>query len=257
MTSSNHNNLKSQLEHINLKPFAQNIDDFISRASKERWTVRKIIEEICRIESSERARLSLEIRLRFSGIGRFKPIADFNWDWPRKIDRAIIEQALSLDFIHEGRNLILVGGNGLGKTMIAQNIAYNAVMAGYSALFRSAADVIQNLQCDSPMLRRRRLQTYVRPKLLVIDEVAYLSFDDNAADLLYEVINRRYLNRSIIITTNRPFKDWNQVFPNATCIAALLDRLTHHADVMAIDGDSYRLHESQLEAEQRRRNIKK
>ena len=106
MTSSNHNNLKSQLEHINLKPFAQNIDDFIRRASKERWTARKIIEEMCRIESSERARLSLELRLRFSGIGRFKPIADFNWDWPRKIERAIIEQALSLDFIHEDGNYI-------------------------------------------------------------------------------------------------------------------------------------------------------
>jgi DNA replication protein DnaC len=259
MTSPNttHNSLKSQLERISLKPFANNLDAFIAQASKDRWSARKIIEELCRIESSERARLSLEHRLRFSGIGRFKPIADFDWDWPKKIDRVIIEQTLSLDFIHEGRNLIFIGGNGLGKTMIAQNIAHNAVMAGHSVLFRSAADIIQNLQCDSPMLRKRRLQTYIRPQLLVIDEVAYLSFDDNAADLLYEVVNRRYERKSIIITTNRPFKDWNQVFPNATCIATLLDRLTHHADVTAIDGDSYRLHESQLEADKRRRNIKK
>jgi len=251
-----HNDLKANLERISLKSFAQNIDDFIVRAAKAKWTPRRIIEELCLIESNERARLSFELRLRFSGIGRFKPMADFNWNWPREIDRVIIEQALTLDFIQEGRNLILIGGNGLGKTMIAQNIAYNAVMAGHSVLFRSAADIIQNLQCDSPMLRKRRLQTYVRPKLLVIDEVAYLSFDDNAADLLYEVINRRYESRSIIITTNRPFKDWNQVFPNATCIATLLDRLTHHADVSAIDGDSYRLHESQIEAEKRRKGKK-
>jgi DNA replication protein DnaC len=256
MTSYPKNNdLKSQLEHINLKSFAQNIDDFIALASKDHWPARKIIEELCRIESTERSRLSLELRLRFSGIGRFKPIADFDWNWPRKIDRPIIEQALSLDFLHEGRNIILIGGNGLGKTMIAKNIAYNAVLAGYSAMFRSAADIIRHLQCDSPMLRARRLQSYVRPHLLVVDELAYLSFDDNAADLLYEVVNRRYERRSIVITTNRPFKEWNQVFPNATCISALLDRLTHHVDVTAIDGDSYRLHESQIEAT-KRRNIK-
>ena len=258
MTSPNttHNDLKSNLERISLKSFANNLDDFIARAGKARWPVRKIIEELCHIESDERARLSLEHRLRFSGIGRFKPIADFNWDWPRKIDRPIIEQALSLDFLHEARNLILIGGNGLGKTMIAQNIAHNAVMAGHPVLFRSAADLIQHLQCDSPMLRKRRLQTYLRPHLLVIDELAYLSFDDNAADLLYEVVNRRYERRSILITTNRPFKDWNHVFPNATCIATLLDRLTHHADITVIDGDSYRHYESQIEAAQRR-NIRK
>jgi len=258
MTSADttHNGLKANLERISLKAFANNLDDFIARACKAKWPPRKIIEEICNIESNERARISLEHRLRFSGIGRFKPIADFNWQWPRKIERPIIEQALSLDFIHEGRNLILIGGNGLGKTTIAQNIAHNAVMAGHSVLFRSAADLIQHLQCDSPMLRKRRLQTYVRPCLLVIDELAYLSFDDNAADLLYEVVNRRYEKRSIVITTNRLFKDWNQVFPNATCIATLLDRLTHHADVSVIDGDSYRVHESQIEAD-KRRNIKK
>jgi len=254
MTSSTMNNdLRSNLEHISLKSIAQNLDDFISRATRERWNPRRIIEELCNVESSERSRLSLEHRLRFSGIGRFKPMADFDWNWPGKIDRVIIEQALSLDFISEARNLILIGGNGLGKTMIARNIAYNAVLAGHSVLFRSAADIIQHLQCDSPTLRSRRLQAYVRPRLLVIDELAYLSYDDNAADLLYEVVNRRYERSSIIITTNRPFKEWNQVFPNATCIATLLDRLTHHADATAIDGDSYRVHESQLEAARRRK----
>ena len=250
----NNNNLKSQLEHIGLKSFAQNFNDLVAKAAKDRWPARKILEEVCNVESTERARLSLEHRLRFSGIGRFKPIADFDWNWPKEIDRALIEQALSLDFIHEGRNIILIGGNGLGKTTIAKNIAHKAVLAGHSALFRSAADIIRHLQCDSPILRSRRLQAYVRPKLLIIDELAYLSFDDNAADLLYEVVNRCYERRSIIITTNRPFKDWNQVFPNATCIASLLDRLTHHADITVIDGDSYRHHESQIEAAQRRNN---
>ena len=247
------NDLAARLENISLKSMAQNLNNFITRANENKWNARTILEQICNIEIEERSRISLERRLRGSAIGRFKPIADFDWNWPRKIDRNVISQALSLDFIQEARNLILLGGNGLGKTMVAKNIAHQAVLAGYSVLFRSAADVIQNLQCDSPILRRRRLQTYTRPNLLVIDELAYLSYDDNAADLLYEVVNRRYERNSIIITSNKPFKEWNQVFPNATCIATLLDRLTHHADISVIEGDSYRLHESKIESERRRK----
>jgi DNA replication protein DnaC len=250
------NDLAARLVNINLRATAQNLNDFIAGASEKQWHTRKILEEICNIEIAERSRVSLERRLRASGIGRFKPIADFDWNWPRKIDRDIIAQALSLDFIRESRNLILIGGNGLGKTMITKNIAYQAVLAGHSVIFRSAADIVQNLQCDSPMLRKRRLQAYTRTSLLAIDEFAYLSYDDNAADLLYEVVNKRYEKNSIIITTNRPFKDWNQVFPNATSIATLLDRLTHHADVSVIEGSSYRLHESKIEAERRRKDYK-
>jgi len=247
------NDLVAYLEQIGLKAVAQNLDDFIARATKGRWSPRLLLEELSQIESRERARLSLEHRLRFSGIGRFKPVADFDWNWPKKIERDVMERALTLDFIQEHRNLILLGRNGLGKTMIAKNIAYAAVMAGYSVLFRTAAKLIEDLQCDSPQLRRRRIQTYARPHLLCIDELAYLSYDDNAADLLYEVINRRYEEGSVVITTNRAFKEWNQVFPNATCIATLLDRLTHHADATVIEGESYRVHESEQEAAARRK----
>ena len=253
VSSQTNNDLAARLAGISLKSLAQNLDDFLARAAKNHWPARNVLDELCNIEINERSSLSLQRRLRFAGIGRFKPIADFDWNWPRKIDRDIISQALSLDFIHEARNIILLGGNGLGKTMIAKNIAHAAVLAGHSVLFRSAADIIHNLQCDSPMLRRRRLQAYSSPHVLVIDELAYLSYDDNAADLLYEVVNRRYERSSIIITTNREFNDWNQVFPNATSITALLDRLTHHADITAIEGDSYRVHESKLESATRRK----
>lgn len=124
----------------------------------------------------------------------------------------MIERALTLDFIAEARNLILIGANGLGKTLLAKNIAYAAVTAGHSVLFRTASD------------------------------------------LLYEVVNRRYERGSILITTNRAFKDWNAVFPNATCIATLLDRLTHHADITLIEGRSYRVRESELESLARKKS---
>jgi DNA replication protein DnaC len=143
-----------------------------------------------------------------------------------------------------------VGRNG--KTMIAQNIAHAAVLAGHTVLFRPAAALLAELHRPSPEGRRRKLRGYDNVGLLRIDEVGYFSFD-KAADLLYEVVNRRYERKPVILTTNRPVKEWNEVFPNATCIVTLLDRLLHHADVTAIEGDSYRMRESEQESAARRR----
>ncbi len=253
----NPNELTQELARLGFYCLAGELDDFLARAIKGRWDPRTLIEEMARREATEKARRSLERRLRCARIGRFKPMADFDWNWPEKIDRPLIERALTLDFIREGRNLILLGANGLGKTMITKNIAHAAVLAGHSVLFRTASDLLDDLQSDSPLLLRRRLKKYARPALLCIDEIGYLSYDTHAADLLYEVINRRYEHRSILITTNRAFKNWNLVFPNATSIVSLLDRLTHHADVSLIQGQSYRRRESELEAAQRRSLKKK
>jgi DNA replication protein DnaC len=212
-----------------------------------------MLEELTRAETAERARRSLERRVRLSGVKRFKPMADFDWSWPTKIERALIERALTLDFLAEARNLVLMGSNGLGKTMIAQNICHQAVLAGHSVLFRSAAGLLEDLHRQTPEGRRRKLRAYGNVGLLCLDEVGYLSADDKAADLLFEVINRRYERKPLIITANRPFQEWNQVFPNASCIVTLLDRLVHHADVTVLEGKSYRLRESEQETAARRK----
>jgi DNA replication protein DnaC len=245
--------LAAQLRQIGLKTIPENLDDFLARATKGRWSPRLLLEELGRAETQERSRRSLERRLRRSTLRSFKPMADFNWSWPTKLERDVIERALTLDFLHEARNLSLLGRNGLGKTMIAKNICQAAVLAGSSVMFREAAAIIEDLQGETAEGRRRKLRQYGNVGLLCIDEVGYLTFDDRAADLLYEVVNRRYERRSVIVTTNRAFKEWNQVFPNATCIATLLDRLLHHAEVTVLEGDSYRVRESEQEAAARRR----
>jgi DNA replication protein DnaC len=248
------NNLAQRLAALGFRLIAEILNDFIARATTGQWSPLKTLEEIARLEGQDKARRGLERRLSRARIGRFKSMADFDWSWPEKIDRGLIESALSLEFIKEGRNLIFLGSNGLGKTLIVKNIAHAAVLAGNSVLFRTAAELLDELDCDSPELRRRRLVKYTRPTLLCIDELGYLSYDDHAADLLYHVVNPRYeANRSIVLTTNLAFKQWNTVFPNATCIATLLDRLTHHADVTLIEGKSYRVRESENEADARRK----
>jgi DNA replication protein DnaC len=247
------NSLASQLQQIGLRAVPVGLDDFLARATKSRWSPRQILEQLAQNEAADRSRRSLERRLRLCGVKAFKPMADFDWTWPISIERDVIERALTLDFLSEARNLVVVGANGLGKTMIAQNVCHAAVLAGSSVLFRSAPALLEELHRQSPEGRRRKLRGYANVGLLCIDEVGYLSFDDKAADLLYEVVNRRYERKPLIVTTNRPFKEWNEVFPNATCIATLLDRLLHHADVTLIEGDSYRVRESELETAARRK----
>src|SRR6202140_2100199 len=252
-TTAPNGSLSTQLQQLGLRALPAQLDDFLGRAAKARWSPHQILEQMAQAELAERLRRSLEQRLRCSGIKKFKPMVDFEWSWPTKIEREVIERALTLDFLPEGRNLVLIGRNGLGKTMIAQNICHAAVLAGYSVLFRSAAALLEELHRQTPEGRRSKLRTYTNVGLLCVDEVGDLSFDDKAADLLYEVVNRRYERKPVILTTNRPFKEWNEIFPNATCIVTLLDRLLHHADVTAIEGDSYRMRESEQETAARRR----
>jgi DNA replication protein DnaC len=245
--------LADALAAIGLRAVAAGLEDLLARATRSRLSPAALLEEAVRIELSERARRGLERRMSDARLGRFKPMADFDWSWPKKIDRDLIEQALSLAFITERRNVALVASNGLGKTMIAKNIAHAAVLAGHTVLFRTASELLTDLSCDSPQRRRSRLAFYARPDLLCVDEVGYLSYDDRAADLLFEVVTRRYENRSILVATNLAFRDWTTIFPNATCLMTLLDRLLHHADVAVMEGDSYRAFEGTKERETRRR----
>lgn len=250
---TNSNDLASRLVKIGLRSTAESLDDLIARASKNRWSSMQLLEEIAHSELENKANRNFAYRLYLARLGRYKSMADFDWNWPKKIDRTLIERALTGDFIPEARNLVLMGANGLGKTMIAKNIAYNALAAGHTVLFRNASELIADLSCDSPAQRRNKLNLYGRVRLLCIDEIGYLSYDANAADLLYEVVNRRYERGSILLTTNRSFKEWNAVFPHATSIATMVDRLVHHADIFMIEGSSFRLRDSEAEAAQRRK----
>ena len=205
-------------------------------------------------EEAERARRSLERRLRCAHIGRFKPLADFDWGWPLQCDQGAFAELMELSFLRDAGNAILVGPSGLGKTTIAQNIAHQAVLHGYTVRFTTAGQLLGELaSLDSDSALRSRLHLYAAPSLLVIDEVGYLSYSNRHADLLFELISRRYEDKSTLVTTNRPFAEWHEVFPNAACVVSLVDRLVHNAEIIAIDGESYRLKEAKERSEQRAR----
>lgn len=205
-------------------------------------------------EQGERQRRSLERRLRSARLGAFKPLCDFDWQWPKKIDRSAVEELCALDFVADTANVVLIGPNSTGKTTIAKNLAHLALLAGHTARFTTASAMLNDLAAqDSAAALNRRLRHYCRPTLLVCDEIGYLSYDSRYADLLFEVVTRRYQQRSTIITTNKPFAEWNQVFPNAASVVTIVDRLVHKAEIITIEADSYCLKEAKERAAQKAR----
>ena len=196
-------------------------------------------------EQVVRKQRGLERRLRSAKIGKFKPLVDFDWQWPDKIDQQAVHEFMQLEFLNDATNLILIGSNGVGKSTIAQNLAYQTAIQGHSVVFTSAANMLNDLAGqDGDLALGRRLKYYAQPKLLVIDEMGYLSYSNRHADLLFEIVSRRYEKNSTIVTTNRPFSEWGEVFPNAACVVSLIDRLIHHSEILSIEGGSYRMKEA-------------
>ena len=237
--------LADALRAIGLAYTADELDDLVALATKRRWGATQVLEHVVEAEQRERAKRSLERRVGQSKLGGFKPITDFDWAWPKRIDREAVDAAVRLDFLGDARNVVLIAPQGLGKTMIAQNIVHAALLAGHTALFITASQLLLDLGAqESARALDRRLRYYTSRPLLCIDEIGYLSYDARNADLLFQVVSRRYERKSLVLTTNLAFTDWPTVFPNAACTTALIDRVVHHAEIIAIEGESYRRREA-------------
>jgi DNA replication protein DnaC len=244
---ASHAELRAQATELRLHGLLAHWDELMGQPQTEQR-----VRQWLGWESTERAHRSLERRLREAHIGRFKPLADFDWSWPKECDREAVEELMSLKFLADASSVVLFGPNGVGKSMVAANIAHQAVLQGHTALFTTAGQMLSELAAlDSDSALRRRLQHYAAPDLLLIDEVGYLSYSNRHADMLFELVSRRYLHKSTIVTTNRRFADWGEVFPNAACVVSLVDRLMHRAEVVRIDGESYRQKEAEERAAQR------
>jgi DNA replication protein DnaC len=245
--------LADALRAIGLTHTAGELDDLVALATKRRWGPTQLLEHVADAEQRERAQRSLDRRLGQSKLGAFKPIADFDWAWPTRIDRPAVEAAIKLDFLGPAKNVVLVAPQGLGKTMIAQNITHAALLAGHSALFVTAAQLLLDLGAqESTRALDRRLRYYTSRSLLCIDEIGYLSYDPRNSDLLFQVVSRRYERKSLVLTTNLAFSEWPTIFPNAASTTALIDHVVHHAEIIAIEGESYRRREAEVATSSRR-----
>jgi DNA replication protein DnaC len=240
---SDHDELRARLHDLKLYGLLEHWEEVRDQS----WLPRMVEWE----EEARRQR-SLERRLKRARLGRFKPMSDFDWAWPTAIDRRQVDDLFTLDWVTSATNVTLVGPNGVGKTMIARNLAHQAILAGHTVKTLTASEMLNSLaEIDSSSGLTRRLRALVRPQVLVIDELGYLSYDNRHADLLFEVVSRRYEAKPILLTTNKPFGEWGAVFSSAASVTTIVDRLVHRCEIVQIQAKSYRLKESKEAAADR------
>lgn len=251
MSDDHNDDLGERLRRLGLRVGKDALAAFLTHVHKSRLGPTETLEQLADLEERARASVNLARRTRFACLGAYKALDRFDWNHPEKIDRALVERLVELDFVDRGENVLLKGGSGLGKTTIAQNLGMAALTAGYSVRFSTLAAALADLLGqESVPAFDRRLRRYTRPDLLILDELGYLPCDSRAADVLYSIISRRHERASTIITTNLAFKQWGTVFPGAACVVALVDRFAQHSHRVEILGESWR-DKHRLDAEDR------
>ena len=231
------------LSYLKLPFIRENYEDMGKTAARNQWDHIQYLSELVEQESNLRRDRSIQRRIKQARFPVIKTMDQFDWSWPKKINQAQVKNLFRLKCIEEKSNIVLIGSVGVGKSHIATALGYQACLKNHTVLFASAIDAVNNLIAAQHTGRlKQELKTYLKPSLLIMDELGYLPIDKNGADLLFQIISERYERGAIVITTNRVFKEWPEIFNNdSTLTSALLDRLLHHTEAVVIEGDSYRM----------------
>ena len=237
------NRFEAHLDYLKLPYIRNHYRDAIQQAAEHDTDLLGCLMQLIDAEAQLRHDRSVERRLRLARFPVRKNLEQFDWTWPRKINRLQVQNLFRLQFIEQCANVIIVGGVGLGKTHLATALGIVACQQSYSVLFTSAIDAVNTLTASQAAGRLKKdLGKFLRPRVLLLDELGYLPIDKTGADLLFQIISQRYENGSTIITTNRVFKKWPEIFNNdSTLTSAVLDRLLHHAETVKIEGRSFRM----------------
>jgi DNA replication protein DnaC len=235
--------LKGHLQFLNLSFMLDHHEALADQATSDHWAHVQYLERLALGEVNARHDRSIQRKIRLARFPVLKTLDQFQWSWPKKINRMAVQNLFRLKFLEDKANVILLGGVGIGKTHLATALGYQACLKGHSVLFATAVDLINSLGAAQAANRlKSELKKYLSPSVLLLDELGFLPIDKRAADLLFQVISQRYERGSIIITSNRSYKNWPEIFNNdSTLTSAILDRLLHHAETILIEGKSYRM----------------
>ena len=235
--------LRTHLERLKLTYVLEHLEAMTQQAAAEQWSHLEYLTRLIEGEAHRREDRSVQRRVGLARFPVLKTIDQFDWSWPKKINRPQIQNLFRLQFIADKANVMFIANVGLGKTHLSIALGHTACLRGYSVLFTTAVDIINSLSAAQAHGNlKHELRKYLRPQLLQIDELGYLPIDKRGADLLFQVISGRYERGAIVITSNRAYKHWPEIFNNdSTLTSALLDRLLHHAETVLIEGKSHRM----------------
>lgn len=235
--------LLNNLSYLKLSFTQENYESLAKQAGEKQQSHVHFLSNLMQGEVSLRQERAVQRRIKLARFPVIKTLEQFNWTWPKKINQLQVKNLFRLKCIEDKANVIFLGGVGMGKTHLSTALAYTACLKGYSVLFATAIDIINTLSAAQRTGRLKiEMNKYLKPALLCIDELGYLPLDKTGADLLFQIISHRYEKGSIVLTTNRAFKHWPEIFNNdSTITSAVLDRLLHHAETVLIEGQSYRM----------------
>ena len=239
----NDEQLLAYLRYLQLSYFREQHQALAREAAEKNWTPLDFLSRLVEGEALRRKDRATQRRLQAAHFPVIKTLEQFNWTWPKKINRTHVQNLFRLAFLKDKTNVIFMGGAGLGKTHLATALAYEACLAGHTVLFTTAIDIVNTLAAAQATHRlKAELRKYLSPSIVVVDELGYLPIDKNGADLLFQIFSQRYETGSTIVTTNQAYKNWAKLFNNdATLTSAVLDRLLHHAETVVVEGKSYRM----------------
>lgn len=235
--------LHAQLAALHMPYVEQHFEALGQKAALDQSSHVDYLAQLIDGESCGRSDRATQRRVAAARLPVLKTLEQFDWSWPTSINQLQVRHLFRLGFLKENGNVIFLGTVGLGKSHFATALAHTACLQGKSALFATATDIINSLAASQASGGfKREMNKYLRPTILVIDELGHIPIDKFGADCLFQIISARYEKSSTIVTTNRAYKNWAEIFNNdSTLTSALLDRLLHHAETVLIEGHSYRM----------------